>query len=156
MWHRERRRRLGDKAATQQESDEAGEAVVDDSPSQDKDENISSEPVRTVGLIAEGVGTPPHGGTPRSEHYVVPLRLTREPSALWTLHFIHYWGHPPRSTSKHRRRIASVQGDSVILNGTTLDEVQRYQMATLKLVIERANPEEQRITRPPLPTRGSM
>ncbi|HWF50098.1 MAG TPA: toll/interleukin-1 receptor domain-containing protein [Solirubrobacteraceae bacterium] len=143
--HRERRRKLGDKVATQ-ESDGANEAVVDNSPSQDKDENTTSEPIRIVGLIAEGVGTPPHDGTPGSEHYVVPLRLTREPSALWTEQFLHYWEHPPRSTSKHRPGIASVQGDSIILDGTTLDEVQRYHLATLKLVIERANSEEQRIT----------
>jgi hypothetical protein len=144
--HRERRRRLGDKAATQEEPQESEGVVPEEAPSHDRDASAAGEPIRIVGLLAEGVGTPRRDGTPRGELlYVVPLRLNREPSASWTEQFIHYWEHPPRSTTKHRPGIASVQGDRIVLDGTTLDELQHYHLATLKLVIERANSEELRI-----------
>ncbi len=39
----------------------------------------------------------------------------------------------------HRPGIASVYGNRVVLDGTTLDEVERYHRDTLKLVVDRAN-----------------
>ncbi len=143
--HRERRRTLGDTAATQEEPEESEQAMLDEAPPDDRDASVAGEPIRIVGLVAEGVGTPRRDCTTGSELYIVPLRLNREPSALWTEQFLHYWEHPPRSTSKHRRGIASVQGDSIVLDGTTLDELQHYHLATLRLAIECANSEEQRI-----------
>lgn len=39
----------------------------------------------------------------------------------------------------HRSRIASVQYDKIILDGTTLEEVQKYYRETLLLCVEIAN-----------------
>ncbi len=39
----------------------------------------------------------------------------------------------------HRSGIATVQGDRLILDGTTVEEVEGYHRDTLKLVVERTN-----------------
>lgn len=39
----------------------------------------------------------------------------------------------------HRPGIARVEGDRIILDGTTIEEVERYHLKTLKLAVERAN-----------------
>jgi len=39
----------------------------------------------------------------------------------------------------HRPGIASISGDKVYLNGTTVEEVQKYHRDTLKLAVEDAN-----------------
>ena len=51
------------------------------------------------------------------------------------------WDNPPEFTTMHRPGIASVEGDCIVLNGTTLEEVEAYHAKTLQLVIERANQE---------------
>ena len=39
----------------------------------------------------------------------------------------------------HRPRIARVEGDRVILDGTTVEEVEKYHRDTLKAVVEKVN-----------------
>lgn len=39
----------------------------------------------------------------------------------------------------HRGNIASVRGNRIILDGTTIEEVRDYHLKTLKLVIQEAN-----------------
>ena len=39
----------------------------------------------------------------------------------------------------HRPGIANVYGDRIVLGGTTIDEVEEYHLATLKLAIDEAN-----------------
>jgi len=39
----------------------------------------------------------------------------------------------------HRPGIASVEGDKVVLNGTTIEEVERYHKKTLKIAVDMAN-----------------
>ena len=39
----------------------------------------------------------------------------------------------------HRPGIAKIIGDRIILDGTTIEEVERYHRDTLKVVIERVN-----------------
>ena len=39
----------------------------------------------------------------------------------------------------HRPGIASVSGNKIILDGTTIEEVEKYHRDTLKLSVERAN-----------------
>jgi hypothetical protein len=39
----------------------------------------------------------------------------------------------------HRPGIARVEGDRVILDGTTIEEVERYHLDTLKLAVSEAN-----------------
>ena len=98
-----------------------------------------TEPIRITGVIVEDVGTPTNDGTAGSALYEVPFRLSRRPSSLWADVFIQTWDLPPRFTSMHRPGIARVTGDSVVLDETTIDEVQQYHLETLKLAVEEAN-----------------
>jgi hypothetical protein len=45
----------------------------------------------------------------------------------------------------HRPGIASIRGDTIVLNGTTLEEVKKYHRATLMLSVDEANKNEAQI-----------
>ena len=98
-------------------------------------------PVRILGVIVDEVTEPRLDGTRGSGLYRVPLRLSRCPSPLWAQLLERTWDHPPRFTTMHRPGIVSVQGDRVILDGTTIEEVERYHRDTLVLVLEKVNRE---------------
>jgi len=98
-------------------------------------------PIRILGVIVDEVSEPRMDGTRGSGLYRVPLRLSRTPSAEWAEHLERTWDHPPRYTTMHRPGILSVQGDRIVLDGTTMEEVERYHRDTLVLVLEQANRE---------------
>ena len=106
----------------------------DDSAKVDAD-----EPIRIIGIDEAGVTRPRNDGTAGSGLYVVPLRLNRKPSPLWAHFFPAAWDHPSTYTTMHRPGIARVSGDRIILDGTTMEEVERYHAATLRLVIPEVN-----------------
>ena len=93
-------------------------------------------PIRIAGVIVDEVKVPSNDGTPGSALYTVPFRLSHRPSAEWARLLIAIWDSPPRFTSMHRPGIARVVGDRIILDGTTMEEVERYHLETLKLVVE--------------------
>lgn len=97
------------------------------------------EPVKLVGVDTDGMGRPRGDGTRGSALYRVPLLLNRVPPAIWSASFAEAWNHPPAWTSMHRPGIASVQGDRIVLDGTTIEELERYHLKTLKLVIRQLN-----------------
>lgn len=99
----------------------------------------AAEPVRIVGVIADEVGEPRNDGTRGSALYAVPFRLSRRVSAEWAHLFEQVWNRPPRFTIMHRPGIAHARGDRVVLDGTTIEEVQRYHRDTLVLCIKEAN-----------------
>lgn len=101
--------------------------------------NSGLDDIRLIGLIADEVGVPRNDGTPGSALYEVPFRLSKTPSAEWERVFLENWDFPPRFTSMHRPGIARIEGDRLILDGTTVEEVEKYHLATLKLVIEKTN-----------------
>ena len=96
-------------------------------------------PIHVRGLVEERVGTPRNDGTRGCALYAVPFGLSRRPSPEWAEVFRAIWDHPPRFTSMHRPGIARVVGDQVILDGTTMDEIEKYHLETLKLVVEKTN-----------------
>lgn len=96
-------------------------------------------PVRIVGVDTEGVGEPRMDGTRGSALYRVPLLLNRAPEEFWASHFVDTWDHPPAWSSMHRPGIASLQGNRIILDGTTIQELERYHLTTLKLVVKVLN-----------------
>lgn len=100
------------------------------------------ESIRVAGIVKERVGRPRNDGTPGSALYAVPLQLSRTPSATWSEFFRECWNHPPSFTTMHRPGIARVAGDTVVLDGTTIDEVERYHLDTVRLCVARANDEE--------------
>jgi hypothetical protein len=97
------------------------------------------EPVRIVGVDTEGIGRPRNDGTRGSALYRVPLILSRVPPAVWSSNFATAWNSPPAWTSMHRPGIASVQGDRIVLDGTTIEELEKYHLQTLKLVVRQLN-----------------
>ena len=101
----------------------------------------SAEPIRILGVIVDEVTEPLLDGTRGSGLYRVPLRLSRRPSAEWAELFEDTWDHPPRFTTMHRPGIVSVHGDRVVLDGTTMEEVERHHRDTLLLVLDKVNQE---------------
>jgi hypothetical protein len=97
------------------------------------------DPIGITGIIADQVGTPRGDGTRGSSLYRIPFRLSQRPPRQWAEFFIDAWNRPSRFTAMHRPGIASVRGDVVVLDGTTLDEVQRYHRDTLILAANEAN-----------------
>jgi TIR domain len=101
-----------------------------------------TEPVQIEGVIVEEVGEPRNDSSPRSALYRVPLRLSRAPSAEWAADFVATWDSPPEFTTRHRPGIASISGDRILLDGTTMDELERVHLQTLRLALEIANDRE--------------
>jgi hypothetical protein len=97
------------------------------------------EPVQIIGIIVDQVGTPRNDGTRGSALYRVPFRLSQRPPSEWAEIFVNIWKDPPRFTTMHRRKIASVIGDTIILDGTTIEEVRDYHRDTLILCVQEAN-----------------
>ena len=95
--------------------------------------------INLLGIDKEGVTPPRNDGTRGSALYTVPFRLSSRPSAVWSKLFIEAWNHPQSFTTMHRPGIASVQGDRVVLNGTTLEEVETYHLPVLKAAVATAN-----------------
>ncbi len=99
----------------------------------------SNELIKIIGVIVDEVSMPRSDGTHGSALYMIPFRLNRSPSRLWTTLFVEIWNSPPRWTTMHRPGIASVSDDKIILNGTTIEEVRKYHRDTLKLCVDVSN-----------------
>ena len=97
------------------------------------------EPIRVLGVLADEVGEPLNDGTLGSALYAVPFKLSRAPTSEWSEMFIRTWDRPPQSTTRHRTGIARVQGDHIVLTGTTIEEVQEIHRDTFKLVVDTVN-----------------
>lgn len=96
-------------------------------------------PIRILGIVVDAVGTPKNDGTAGSALYRIPFQLSGQPTREWAALFIETWNRPPRFTSMHRPGIARVEGDRVILDGTTVEEVERFHRDTLVAVTRRVN-----------------
>lgn len=101
----------------------------------------TSGPIKIVGVVEEEVTSPRNDSTRGSALYAVPFQLSRHPSSKWAERFVENWNHPPAFTTVHRPGIARVHDDRIILEGTTMDEVERYHAKTLKLALQKTNKE---------------
>jgi hypothetical protein len=97
------------------------------------------EDIKITRVIVEEITEPRNDGTSGNALYSIPFALSARPPAEWVQLFAENWNHPPRFTTMHRPGIASVYGATVILNGTTIDEVERYHRDTLQLAIAETN-----------------
>jgi len=97
------------------------------------------EPVKIKGIVIDEISQPRNNGTAGSALYKIPFELNRTPSSEWRELFVNAWNRPPRFTSMHRPGIASAYGNQVILDGTKIEEVEKYHKDTLKLAVEVAN-----------------
>lgn len=92
-----------------------------------------------IGVIEDEVGTPRNDRTAGSALYKVPIRLNREADPIEARLIQQVWDSPPRFTTMHRPGILRVYGDTIVLDGTTIDEAADYHATTLRVVIERVN-----------------
>jgi len=120
-------------------STETGEEVGTSTSARELPGQIGLEPIRLIRVVTDEVGAPRLDGTRASALYRVPIELSRQPGARWVELFVEAWNHPATFTTMHRPGIASVTGDRIILDGTTLEEVKTYHRDTLLLAVEAAN-----------------
>jgi len=97
------------------------------------------EPILIKGVDAQHAGTPSNDGTPGSGLYAVPIKLSRAVTPSEAKLLEQNWDHPPVFTLMHRPGILRVSGDTVVLDGTTIEEVKQYHAETLKCVVEVVN-----------------
>jgi hypothetical protein len=110
-------------------------------PQQLSDDQIlaAEEPLKITSVIANEVTKPRNDGSRGSALYQIPFQLSRTPSWEWSKLFVEAWNRPPRFTMMHSPGIARVIGDRIILDGTTMEEVEQYHLETLKLAVAQAN-----------------
>lgn len=98
--------------------------------------------VKILGIVTDEVTVPKMDGTRGCALYKIPFKLSKTPSHSWEEFFLHAWRYPPKFTTRHRFGIASVSGDKIILDGTTIEEVRDYHRETLLLCVDEANKKE--------------
>lgn len=108
-------------------------------------DDMNIQDIKIEGIITNEVTVPRMDGTAGSALYKIPFRLNRKPSEIWNQLFLRAWSSPPEFTTMHRPGIAEVIGDKIILDGTTIEEVQDYHRKTLILCVDKANSEEREI-----------
>ena len=101
-----------------------------------------TNPLDIVGVDTDHVGQPTNDGSPGSALYRVPIKLNRVPTAREAELLVHYWDHPSSWTTMHRPGIAHVTGSSLVLDGTTVDEVKEYHAKTVRLAVDATNQRE--------------
>ena len=92
------------------------------------------EPVRLTGVVIEAM----HGPSDASLDgpYDIPFQLSCVTSPEWEQEFLKAWD---RLSTKGQAVTASVGADQIILNSTTIDDVERFYLDTLKLAVAEAN-----------------
>jgi len=95
--------------------------------------------IKIKGILIDEVTQPLNDGTRGSGLYQIPFELNKRPSYEWIDLFVNAWNRPPSFTQMHRSGIASVYGNKIVLDGTTIEEVEKYHKETLKLAVGIAN-----------------
>ena len=108
---------------------------------------IEGEDIKIVGIITNEVTLPKNDGIRGSALYSIPFKLSSKPTDTWSELFLINWDSPPNFTLMHRRGIARVESDKIILDETTIEEVKQYHRDTLILCVEKTNEEEKQIRR---------
>ena len=97
------------------------------------------EDIKITRVIIEEITEPRNDGTRGSALYAIPFSLSHRPPSEWAQLFVAKWNNPPRFSSMHRPEIARISGATVILDGTTIEEVEKYHRDTLQLVLNETN-----------------
>ena len=103
-----------------------------------------TEALQIIGVDIENVGQPRNDGSHGSALYAVPIRLSRRPTAREAELLVAHWDRPASWSTMHRRGIARVYEDRLILDGTTIEEVERYHAETVRLAVSATNRDEAR------------
>jgi len=98
-----------------------------------------TEPISIIGIDTDEVGHPRNDGTPGSGLYAVPIKLSRVVSEREAALLVHFWNNPTSWSTMHRSGIARVSGATLVLDGTTIDEVQDVHAATVRFAVSATN-----------------
>ncbi len=104
------------------------------------------EPVRLARVLTNEVGFPGESNDGSRNVYTVVFQLSEEPSARWGDFFVHFWDRPQvaYSQSHHRPGMVSVVSNRLILEETTIDEVEGFHLPVIKAALRMANEAEGR------------
>ena len=97
--------------------------------------------ITITGIDKAGISQPKNDGTRGSGLYKVPFKLSERPPTGWDRFLVNAWNHPESWTTLHRPGIARVYGDTIVLDGTTVEEVEKAHKAVLEAAVARANRE---------------
>jgi len=97
------------------------------------------EPLSIIGVDVDKVGLPRNDGTRGSGLYAVPIKLSRPPVPREAALLLHFWDNPRTWSTMHRSGIARIQDDSIVLDGTTVDEVRDVHAATVRGIVAWTN-----------------
>jgi hypothetical protein len=96
-------------------------------------------PLTITGVDAQHIGNPRSDGTAGSRLYSVPIKLNRSATTIEAQLLLEYWDRPKVVPTRHRPGILRVTGPTVVLDGTTIDEIRGFHAETLKRVIDLVN-----------------
>ena len=97
-------------------------------------------PVRMVGVITSEVSLPRNDGSPGSGLYKIPIKIEpAPPDDDWRRLFVEAFDFPSIHDGGHRPGIASVYNERIILDGTTMEELETTHLKTLKAAVAQAN-----------------
>ena len=97
-------------------------------------------PVRMVGVVAAEVGAPRNDGSPGGGLYKIPIEIEPSPpDDDWRRLFVESFDSPSIHDTGHRAGIAQVYVHRIILDGTTMEELESTHLPTLKAALAQAN-----------------
>jgi hypothetical protein len=99
------------------------------------------DPLTITGVDAQHIGNPRNDGTAGSGLYSVPIKLNRAATAIEGQLLLGHWDRPTAIPAHHRPGILRVAGSTVVLDGTTIDEIRHFHAETLKRIIDLVNVE---------------
>lgn len=129
-------------AISQQNQKSTTEKVVKTTDATDillTDADDKNAQIMIVKIDSDEVTQPRNDGKRGSALYSITFQLNHSPNQTWKQLFLENWHFPSKLTLMHRPNIAKVNGNRIILDGTTIEEVKDYHLKTLKLVIQDTN-----------------
>ena len=105
--------------------------------SNSRQNSSAANEVRITGVIDEEITSPDSEG-----RYDVPLKLSCLPSPLWVMTFKQHWEGPHTWTAMGANTV-QVNGDRVVIERTTIEEIKGSLKDTLKLAVQKANEVDQ-------------
>ena len=97
------------------------------------------EAISVIGVDRVEVGRPRGDGTPGSGLYAVRIKLSRNLSVRERDLLIYFWDNPSSFSTMHRAGIARIVADTLILDGTTVEEVRDFHATTVKSAVAATN-----------------
>jgi hypothetical protein len=99
------------------------------------------DPLMITGVDAQHIGNPRSDGTAGSRLYSVPIKLNRSATTIEARLLLEHWDRPSVIPTGHRPGILRVSGATLVLDGTTIEEIRGFHAETLKRVIGLVNHE---------------